>query len=156
MNEFIDKENNFIKNTDHFIVPRKHRFNWGYYVDLFEIIETEQAKEIPDAIRILEDRYQRAELAGVLNMQIQRSKQKLSAVIEGSAQSIEENITGTINQQNKVLENQMRRNANQLNQVQNTINKSTDCVSSALNNLNVFIDGLHTDTTTLNIGLDNF
>ncbi|MDN5580852.1 MAG: hypothetical protein L0G21_09790, partial [Lactococcus raffinolactis] len=93
LKQFIDNKNNFLKNTYHFTVPQQHQFNWGYYGGLYEIIETGQAKEIPDAIRILEDRYQRAELFAGLKQQLQKSERRLSEVIKETSQNIINDLT---------------------------------------------------------------
>lgn len=156
LNNFIDNENNFVKNAYHFDVPRRRQFNWGYYEDLYELIKTEQAKEIPDAIRLLEDRYQRAELTNELKIQIQKSGQMLAIEMENLGQNLNDNMTKTIKQQNRVLTEQIQRNTNRLSQVQSTIYRSTNSVISSLNDLDASINGLHADTTSLNVGLNNF
>ena len=145
-----------MKNAYHFDVPRRRQFNWGYYEDLYELIKTEQAKEIPDAIRLLEDRYQRAELTNELKIQIQKSGQMLAIEMENLGQNLNDNMTKTIKQQNRVLTEQIQRNTNRLSQVQSTIYRSTNSVISSLNDLDASINGLHADTTSLNVGLNNF
>ncbi|MCO0808279.1 hypothetical protein QFX17_09940 [Lactobacillus helveticus] len=156
LKQFIDNKNNFLKNTYHFTVPQQHQFNWGYYGGLYEIIETGQAKEIPDAIRILEDRYQRAELFAGLKQQLQKSERRLSEVIKETSQNIINDLTQTINKQTYAITGQIQNNTNQLSMVQDTISNSTNNVLSSLNYLNSSVDGLHADAATVNMNLDNF
>ncbi|MDB6232844.1 hypothetical protein [Lactobacillus amylovorus] len=156
LKQFIDNKNNFLKNTYHFTVPQQHQFNWGYYGGLYEIIETGQAKEIPDAIRILEDRYQRAELVAGLKQQLQKSERRLAEVIKETSQNIINDLTQTINKQTSAITGQIQNNTNQLSMVQDTISNSTNNVLSSLNYLNSSVDGLHADAATVNMNLDNF
>ncbi|MCT3402646.1 hypothetical protein [Lactobacillus helveticus] len=156
LKQFIDNKNNFLKNTYHFTIPQQHQFNWGYYGGLYEIIETGQAKEIPDAIRILEDRYQRAELVASLKQQLQKSERRLSEVIKETSQNIINDLTQTINKQTVAITGQIQNNTNQLSMVQDTISNSTNNVLSSLNYLNSSVDGLHADAATVNMNLDNF
>lgn len=153
---FIDNKNIFLKNTYHFTVPQQHQFNWGYYGGLYEIIETGQAKEIPDAIRILEDRYQRAELFAGLKQQLQKSERRLSEVIKETSQNIINDLTQTINKQTYDITGQIQNNTNQLSMVQDTISNSTNNVLSSLNYINSSVDGLHADAATVNMNLGNF
>ena len=105
-------------------VPAKHKDNPNYYLALYEIVDTEQAKELGDAIRIAEDRFQQAEL-----------HKELRAQLVASQKSIESTIRQAVNTTNQKLE-QINGSIGKLNDSFQQMNDNIQEINSSINNMN--------------------
>lgn len=119
--------------TDLIKVPTKHQNNLNYYLSLYEVVDTEQANSLGDAIRIVEDRYQRAELNAELRAQIVASQKALETTIRQSA----DQIVGSIRQGFNTLHQDLQ----QINAQFTSVNKQVQSTNAQLVKLNTDVDG---------------
>lgn len=105
-------------------VPSKHEDNPDYYLSLFEIIDTDQAKELGEAIKIAEDRYQRAELNADLKTQLVASQKAIENTIRQTANNISQSL------------NKINTNISGLNNGFKEVNQSLQGVNNSINYVN--------------------
>lgn len=102
-------------------VPLKRFGNLNYYADLYEIVRTEQALTAEDAVRLAEDRWQRAEQNLALRQEIHNNGILLQNTIENGIQTVSGELD-TITSQQKMIQTGIENTNNQLLKVNDGIN----------------------------------
>lgn len=106
---------------DSFIdVPLKRFGNLNYYADLYEIVRTEQALTAGDAVRLAEDRWERAEQNLALRQEIHNNGVLLQNSIEKGIQTVSGELD-TITTQQKMIQTGIENTNDQLSKVNNGI-----------------------------------
>lgn len=102
-------------------IPSRRLGNSAYLLLLYEVIDTDQASSLGDAVRIVEDRFERAELNENLRRQIFESQKSLEKTLKWATNTAVSEING----------------------VSQELQKSTEKLSNELSNISVNINDLN-------------
>lgn len=100
-------------------IPSRRLGNSAYLLLLYEVIDTDQASSLGDAVRIVEDRFERAELNENLRQQIFESQKSLEKTLKWATNTAVAEINGVSQELQKKLSNELSNisvNINDLNQ----------------------------------------
>lgn len=102
-------------------IPSRRLGNSAYLLLLYEVIDTDQASSLGDAVRIVEDRFERAELNENLRRQIFESQKSLEKALKWATNTAVAEING----------------------VSQELQKSTEKLNNELSNISVNINDLN-------------
>lgn len=117
-------------------VPLKRQYDPNFYSSLYEVVDTSQAQNLGEAVRIVEDRFERAELNQNLKNQLVENqtvyKQRLDQLgnqISGKLQQLNQNLS-QINQGLVKSTNQLQNINQNLMNVDASITQQTNAIDA--------------------------
>ena len=125
------------KPADLIKLPARRQLNPGYILSLYEVIDTNQVSTLGEAIKVVEDRFERAELNQQLKMQIAESQKELQKTIGQGLNEVNNNLADlgtTVKKSTREIGRGLKQTNNQLMRVNDNINElSNNVIGSAQN-----------------------